>query len=350
MKPTAQPTASAPGPAQAPVLESNTRAFLDALAAQGGPPIHTLAVQDARAVLSGAQSGKVAKRPADIEDRTIPGGPAGEVALRIVRPQGLTGVLPAVMYFHGGGWVLGDQDTHDRLVRELAWGAQAAFVFVNYTPSPEARYPVAIEQAYAATHWVAAHGAEAQLDGARLAVAGDSVGGNMAAAVTLLAKQRGGPRMAGQVLFYPVTDANFDTGSYQQFAEGWFLTRDAMKWFWDHYAPDVAVRAQPTASPLRATVEQLRGLPPALMITAECDVLRDEGEAYARKLMAAGVRVTATRYLGTLHDFVMLNALADTPAARGAVAQGGEALRAFLAMETAGVAQVTANLKVKSPQ
>lgn len=329
-KATILPTAAAPETVQPPVLESNTQAFLDALAVQGGPPIHTLAVQDARAVLSSAQSGTVMKRPADIEDRTIPGGPAGEIALRIVRPQGLNGVLPAVVHFHGGGWVLGDQDTHDRLVRELAWGAQAAVVFVNYTPSPEAHYPVAIEQAHAATDWVAAHGAEAQLDGARLAVTGDSVGGNMAAAVTLLAKQRGGPPVAGQVLFYPVTDANFDTGSYQEFAEGWFLTREAMKWFWDHYAPDLAVRAQPTASPLRATVEQLRALPPALIITAECDVLRDEGEAYARKLMVAGVRVTATRYLGTLHDFVMLNALADTPAARGAVAQACEALRTML--------------------
>jgi acetyl esterase len=300
---------------------------LNALAAQAGPQIYELSIADARGLLSGAQAGKVAKLPADIEDRAIPGGPKGDLSLRIVRPKGKTGALPIVMYFHGGGWVLGDQDTHDRLVRELASGAEAAVVFVNFTPSPEAHYPVAVEEAYAATQWIAANGASLQLDGARLAVAGDSVGANMAAAVTLLAKERRGPKIAGQVLFYPVTDANFDTGSYQRFAEGYFLSREAMKWFWNHYAPDVAARAQITASPLRATVEQLRGLPPALVITAECDVLRDEGEAYARKLIAADVRVTATRYLGTIHDFVMLNAITDTPAPRGAIAQANDTLR-----------------------
>jgi len=314
-------------PTGKPALEPDIQAFLDALAANGGPQIYELSIKDARGVLSGAQAGKVTKLAADIEDRTIPGGPKGDVSLRIVRPKGKTGALPVVMYFHGGGWVLGDQDTHDRLVRELAHGAEAAVVFVNFTPSPEAHYPVAVEEAYAATQWIAANGASLQLDGARLAVAGDSVGANMAAAVTLLAKERGGPKIVGQVLFYPVTDANFDTGSYQQFAEGYFLSREAMKWFWNHYAPDVAARAQITASPLRATVEQLRGLPPALVITAECDVLRDEGEAYARKLIAAGVRVTATRYLGTIHDFVMLNAITDTPAPRGAIAQANDVLR-----------------------
>lgn len=319
------------GAGEKPVLEPSTQAFLDTLAAQGGPPIYELSIPEARGVLSGAQAGKVAKRPVDAQDRTIPVGPKGKVSLRILRPKGKTGVLPVVMYFHGGGWVLGDQDTHDRLVRELAHGSAAAVVFVNFTPSPEAHYPVAIEEAYAATKWVAANGASLKLDGARLAVAGDSVGGNMAAAVTLLAKKRRGPKIAGQVLFYPVTDANFDTGSYKQFAEGWFLTREAMKWFWNHYTEDKAARAQITASPLRATAEQLRGLPPALVITAECDVLRDEGEAYARKLMAAGVRVTAARYLGTIHDFVMLNALAETPAARGAIAQACAALRKLFA-------------------
>lgn len=314
-------------PAETPVLEINTQSFLSALAAKGGPQIHELSIADARGVLLSAQAGPVARPAADIEARTIPGSPDGEISLRIVRPKGKTGVLPIVMYFHGGGWALGDQDTHDRLVRELAHGAGAAIVFVNFTPSPEAHYPVAIEEAYAATQWMAANGAALQLDGSRLAVAGDSVGANMAAAVTLLAKERSGPKIAGQVLFYPVTDANFDTGSYQHFAEGYFLSREAMKWFWNHYAPDVAARAQITASPLRATVEQLRGLPPALVITAECDVLRDEGEAYARKLIAAGVRVTATRYLGTIHDFVMLNAITDTPAPRGAIAQANDVLR-----------------------
>ena len=244
-----------------------------------------------------------------------------------MRPKGSTGALPVVMYFHGGGWVLGDVETHDRLIREIANGAHAAVVFVDYSRPPEARYPVAIEEAYAATKWVSENGKTINVDCSRLAVAGDSVGGNMAAVVTLLAKQRGGPQIHFQVLFYPVTDADFDTPSYQQFAEGYFLTREAMKWFWDHYAPDVAIRTQSTASPLRATIDQLRGLPPALVINGECDVLRDEGEAYARKLIQAGVHVTALRYMGTIHDFVMLNAITDTPAARGAIAQANDALR-----------------------
>jgi acetyl esterase len=308
-------------------VEPNTQAFLDELATQGGPQIYELSVEDARGVLSAAQGGKVLKLPAEVEDRTIPGGPKGPVAIRIVRPKSGTGALPVVVYFHGGGWVLGDVDTHDRLIREIANGAQAAVVFVDYSRSPEARYPVAIEEAYAATKWVSENGKTIDVDSSRLAVAGDSVGGNMAAVVTLLAKQRGGPKIDFQLLFYPVTDADFDTPSYQQFAQGYFLTREAMKWFWDHYAPDVAIRAQPMASPLQATIEQLRDLPPALVINGECDVLRDEGEAYARKLIQAGVQVTALRYMGTIHDFVMLDAVTDTPAARSAVAQANAALR-----------------------
>jgi acetyl esterase len=253
------------------------------------------------------------------------------VSIRIVRPQGVTGTLPVAMYIHGGGWILGDKETHDRLVREIANGAQVAVVFVNYTPSPEARYPVAIEQAYTATKWAAEHGAEARLDPSRLAAVGDSVGGNMVAALTLLAKQRNGPKIAFQVLFYPVTDASFDTPSYREFANGPWLTREAMKWFWDAYAPDERVRAEVTASPLRASLEQLRGLPPALLITNEADVLRDEGEAYAHKLMSAGVRVTAVRYLGAIHDLVLLNPIAETPAPRAAIAQANAMLRQALA-------------------
>ncbi len=312
---------------QTPVLYPAVQDFLNGLAAQGGPPLYELSPQDARAVLRSLQSGDVAKLPADIEDRLLPVGPKGEVSVRIVRPRGVKEMLPALMYFHGGGWVLGDKDTHDRLIREIANGAGAAVVFVNYTPSPEAQYPVPIEEAYAATEWVARHGREINVDSSRLAVVGDSVGGNMVAAVTLLAKERGGPDIHFQVLFYPVTDAGFDTPSYDQFADGYWLTREAAKWFLDQYAPDPAVRHEPTLAPLQASVDQLQGLPPALIIVDECDVLRDEGEAYARKLIEAGVDVTATRYLGIIHDFVMLNAITDTPAPRGAIAQANEMLR-----------------------
>lgn len=308
-------------------IEPTTRAFLDSLNSKGGKQLYELSVEDARSVLSNVQKIDVKKLPADIEDRNIPGGPKGQVSIRIVRPKGNREILPVVMYFHGGGWVLGDKDVFDRLIREIANGAGAAVVFVNFTRSPEAKYPVAIEEAYAATKYIAENGKALNVDPSRLAVAGDSVGGNMAAAVTMLAKERGGPNIIFQVLFYPVTDANFDTPSYQQFATGHFLTREAMKWFWNNYLPEEETRKQPTASPLRASTDQLKGLPPALVINGEFDVLRDEGEAYAHKLIEAGVRVTAVRYSGTIHDFVMLNPIADTPATRAAISQANEMLR-----------------------
>ncbi|AET88187.1 putative exported lipase/esterase [Burkholderia sp. YI23] len=324
----AQPAAHAQS--AAPVLEPATQRFIDALAAKNLPPIYTLSPADARNVLAGAQAQPVKKQAAKIEDRVIDAGPTGKIALRIVRPEHAKGALPVVMYFHGGGWVLGDKNTHDRLVREIANGAQAAVVFVDYDRSPETKYPVPIEEAYAATRYVADHAREFGVDASRMAVAGDSVGGNMTAAVTLLAKKRGGPALRAQVLFYPVTDASFDDGSYTRFANGPWLTRDAMKWFWDAYAPNEADREKITASPLRASIDELKGLPPALVITDENDVLRDEGEAYARKLTQAGVPVTSVRYNGTIHDFVMLNALADTPATRAAIGQANATLRAAL--------------------
>jgi acetyl esterase len=311
------------------VLEPAARALADALAAAGGPPLYALSPRDSRAVLARAQAGDVAMPPAEVEPHIIPGGPDGEISITVVRPVDSNGSLPAVVYTHGGGWILGNFATHQRLVRDLTAQTGAAFVFVHYTP-PEAHFPVAIEQVYATVKWVARYGAELGLDGSRLAVAGDNVGGNMTAAVTLLAKERGEPEIRYQALLYPVTNADFDTDSYRQFADGPWLTRKALQWFWDAYAPDVARRAEPTSSPLLATVEQLRGLPPALVITDEADVLRDEGEAYGRKLRAAGVDVTAVRYEGVFHDFMMLNALAGTNANRRATAQTAQALKTAL--------------------
>jgi acetyl esterase len=260
-------------------LELHTQQFVDGLA--GSPPIYTLSPAEARAVLEQAQSILVGKPGAQIEDTAFPVGPTGSVPVRLVRPAGVAGPLPVVVYIHGGGWILGDPNTHDRLVREIAVGAGAAVVFVDYDRSPEARYPVAIEQAYAAACYVVDHGAELRIDPSRLAVVGDSVGGNMAAALTLMARQRRGPKIAFQVLFYPVTDANFDTASYTHFADGPWLTKRAMQWFWDAYLPDPAARKQPTATPLNASLHELAGLPEALVIVDENDVLRDEGEAYA---------------------------------------------------------------------
>jgi acetyl esterase len=313
-----------------PVLELKTQAFVDALAAQGGKPLYELSYADARQVLEGAQSGKTTKLPADVEDRILPVGPGGEVSIRIYRPKGVQGLLPVVMYFHGGGWVLGSKNTHDRLLRDLVNGTNAAFVFVNYTPSPEAQFPVPIEQDYAATKYIAGHGKEFGLDPSRLAVAGDSVGGNMVAVVAQLAKERKGPAIRYQVMFYPVTDSSLSQKSYEEFADGPWLTKKAMEWFWDAYAPNKEDRKKTTAAPLSATIEQLRGLPPALIMVDENDILRDEGEAYARKLIQAGVDVTAVRIIATHHDFALLNALADTPATKAAVELASSKLAAAL--------------------
>jgi acetyl esterase len=316
-----------------PVIEPHTQHWLDELAAAsaGGPPLYELSPQDARQVLRDVQASvRVQLQPADIDDRVIPGGPTGQVSIRIVRPAGVAGVLPVIFHSHGGGWILGDKDTHERLDRELANAAQAVIVFVDYTPAPEAHYPTQIEQAYTALQWAVANAGQFGADPARVALVGDSVGGNMTAALTLMAKERGGPHITAQVLFYPVTDASFDTGTYQRYADGPWLTREAMRWFWDSYLPDKERRSEVTASPLQATLDQLRGLPPALTINGEHDVLRDEGEAYARKLSQAGVPVTQVRYAGTIHDFVLLNPITGTPAPRAAIAQAASYLRTAL--------------------
>ncbi|MEW2604824.1 alpha/beta hydrolase [Streptomyces sp. NPDC047916] len=312
-----------------PVLEPAAAAFAEATA--NPPYLFELAPAEGRKAVDEVQSGDgVAKPEVDEEWITVKGGPTGDVRARIVKPAGATGTLPVILYIHGAGWVFGNAHTHDRLVRELAVGTGAAVVFPEYDLSPEARYPVAIEQNYAVARWIVQDGATKQLDGARLAVAGDSVGGNMTAALTLMAKQRGDVALKHQVLFYPVTDASFDTGSYRQFATGYFLRRDGMQWFWDQYTTDEAERAQITASPLRATTEQLSGLPAALVITGEADVLRDEGEAYADKLREAGVPVTAVRFQGIIHDFVMLDALRGTHAAEAAITMAVQTLRTAL--------------------
>jgi acetyl esterase len=296
------------------------------------PFLYELGPDGARKVLDDIQAAPIDKPDVDEKWITIPvdAEAVGDVRVRIVKPLGASGALPAVVYMHGGGWILGNAGTHDRLVRELAVGADAAVVFVEYDRSPEARYPVAIEQGYAAAQWITRDGAAEGLDASRLAVAGDSVGGNMAAALTILAKQRGDITFVQQSLYYPVTDAAQDTGSYREFADGPFLTAKAMAWFWDAYLPDQQKRSEITVSPLRASTDELAGLPEALVIVDENDVLRDEGEAYARKLIAAGVRTTAVRYNGIHHDFMMLNPLRGTAAATAAVEQAIHVLRKAL--------------------
>lgn len=309
------------------VLEPAAQEIADATA---NPPFpYDLGPEGARKVLDDLQAAPVEKL--DVQEKwiTVP-AEVGDVRVRIVKPAGSTGVLPAVLYVHGGGWVLGNAGTHDRLVRELAAGANAAIVFVEYDRSPEARYPVAIEQAYETARWVVAEGAGEGLDASRMAVAGDSVGGNMAAALTLLAKQRGDVTFVHQSLYYPVTDAAQDTASYREFAEGPFLRAESMAWFWDCYTADAAQRAEITASPLRASLEELAGLPPALLVVDENDVLRDEGEAYGRKMTQAGVPTTSVRVNGIIHDFMMLNPVRPTQASTVAVQLAVHTLRTAL--------------------
>lgn len=311
-------------------VEHTTRAFLDAAAKAGGPPMEQLPLTDARAALVAAQAG-VRPDPfaVEVSERTVHCD--GRILeLTIMRPAGMAGPLPVFLFFHGGGWVLGDYATHERLLSDLVVGAGVAAVFLHYSRSPEARYPIALEEAYAATKWVAENGASLGLDGTRLAVVGNSAGANLATVVCLLAKERGGPAIRHQTLLWPVTDARSDTDSYRQFGSGHFLTREMMRWFWDSYLPDVSGRADPHVSPLRATKEQLAGLPPALILTAESDVLRDEGEAYGRHLDVAGVEVTTTRYNGMIHDFGLLNALAQVPAVRSALRQASAELKRHL--------------------
>lgn len=296
-----------------------TTRFLAALNGTKGPGLETLSPAKAWQVLVDAQNSvKVDLSGIDVSTRTIEQDGLS-VPVTIVRPQGVKGTLPVFMFFHGGGWILGDFPTHERLVRDLVVQSGAVAVFVNYTPSPEAHYPVAINQAYAATRWVAAHGEEIGVDGSRLAVVGNSVGGNMAAVVALMAKDKGGPAIRFQGLLWPVTDHNFNDGSYQAYQKDYFLTRPMMKWFWDAYTTRQAQRNEIYASPLRASTAELKGLPPALIQVAQFDVLRDEGEAYGRKLDAAGVAVATTRYDGTIHDFGLLNALAEDAPTKAAM-------------------------------
>ncbi len=290
-------------------LETAAQEFADATAKP--PFLYELGVDGARKVLDDVQAAPIAKP--DVAGKWVTvAADVGDVQVRIVKPVDAIGALPTILYMHGGGWVLGNAGTHDRLIRELAVGVNAAVVFVEYDRSPEAHYPVAIEQGYATARWITQHGSVEGLDATRLAVAGDSVGGNMTAALAILAKQRGDVTFVHQSMYYPVTDAAQDTDSYIEFAEGPFLSAKAMAWFWDCYLPDETKRTEVTASPLRASIDQLAGLPEAFVIVDENDVLRDEGEEYARKLTEAGVRTTSVRYNDIHHDFMMLNPLRQT--------------------------------------
>lgn len=311
-------------------IEVQTKEFLKALNTSGGRPMETLTPIEARKVLEGAQSSvKVDLSGVDITEKTIMEIGSG-VKLIIVRPTNAKGDLPAFMFFHGGGWVIGDFPTHQRFIRDLVVNSGAVGIYVDYTRAPEAKYPAAVNQAYEATKWVSQHGKEIQVDGNRLAIVGNSAGGNIAAATALMAKNQKGPAIKLQVLFWPVTNADFETVSYNEFATDRFLTKNMMKWFWDNYAPNAEDRKQIYASPLQAEIEELKGLPPALVQTAENDVLRDEGEAYARKMNEAGVPVSLVRYQGMIHDYGLLNPLAHLPEVQSALRYAAAELKRHL--------------------
>jgi acetyl esterase len=316
-------------PAEDPAIDRRSRAFLKELNRDSSPfwelpgdaprKIVTALQNETPVDLSGIEVGE---RRITVDGR--------DITLYIVRPEGVPGTLPTFMFFHGAVWIAGNFENHKRLVRDLVVGSQAAGVFVEYTPVPDAQFPVQINEAYESAVWVTEHGEELGLDGSRLAVSGNSVGGNMAAAVTLMIHDRGEANVVFQQLLWPALDTNLDTGSYRAFGEGRFLPRAFMEYGWDHYAPDAETRRHRYAAPLQATIEQLRGLPPTLIQTAENDVLRDEGEAYARKLDAAGVDVTCVRYNGAIHDFALLNALRDVPGTDLALRQAAAELARHL--------------------
>jgi acetyl esterase/lipase len=316
-----------------PRLSRGVKEFLKALNSGDGPPLEALPPLEARQVLVDAQ----ASVPVDLSgieesEKTITAD-GYTIDLNVVRPEGAKGPLPVFIFIHGGGWVLGDYPTHKRMVRDLVVLTGFTGVFVNYTRTPDARYPRAINEIFAATKWVAEHGAEVGADGKNMAVVGNSVGGNMTAVTALKAKEAGGLNIKLQIMMWPIVDANFETESYKQFGEKRFLTTPLMKWMYDLYTTDPQQRKEIYASPLQATVEQLKGLPPVLIQVAESDILRDEGEAYGRKLDAAGVEVTTVRYNGMIHDFGLLNGLATEPAVRSLFKQAAAELKKYLRPE-----------------
>ncbi|MBD2000104.1 alpha/beta hydrolase [Leptolyngbya sp. FACHB-541] len=312
-----------------PRLSQGTKEFLKGLNS-AGVALEKLTPLEARQVLVDAQASvNVDLSGIEESEKTITAD-GYSITLNIVRPEGVKGILPVFMFIHGGGWVLGDYPTHKRMVRDLVVLSGFSGVFVNYTRTPDAQYPQAINEIYAATKWVAEHGEEIEVDGKNLAIVGNSVGGNMSTVTTLMAKEKGGPHIKLQILMWPIVDANFETDSYHQFGDKRFLSTPLMKWMYDMYIADPEKRKDIYASPLQATVEQLKGLPPALIQIAESDILHDEGEAYGRKLDEAGVPVTTVRYNGMIHDFGLLNGLAELPSVRSLFVQAAAELKKYL--------------------
>jgi acetyl esterase len=317
---------AAPDAATDPRIDPKVRSFLTEVN-KDPSPFWELPQPKPQEILTGLQN----KTPVDVSgvttvEKTITQD-GRSVKLYVMKPAHVTCKPGVLLFIHGGVWIVGNFENHKRLLRDLVVQSGQVGVFVEYSPLPAAKFPTQPEECYAALKWIAAHAGEFGADGSRIALAGNSVGGNMTAALTLMAKDRKGPKIVYQVLFIPATDVSVDTESYHSYGTDRFLARAFMKYGWDLYAPDAATRDNPYVSPLRASTEELNGLPPALVITAENDPLRDEGEAYARKLKEAGVAVTATRYNGTIHDFVLLNGLRGEPGTQAAIKQASDAIR-----------------------
>ncbi|NMO90931.1 alpha/beta hydrolase [Actinomycetospora sp. TBRC 11914] len=303
-----------------PVLDPACARLVHAL--QGPPQLHQLGTQDGREALRELQDDVVAGPGVEADLHTAAAGPRGLVGFLVVRPAGVPGPLPAVLHLHGGRFTAGDADTHGRLIRALATGVRAAVVVPEFTRVPEARYPVAVEEAYATLLWAVDHAGDLGLDPGRVAVSGDCTGATTATVLAVLAGRRAGPRLVAQLLFYPWADPRCDLPSHREFADLPVLPSGATRWYWEQYAGRVEDLDDPAFAPARAPRADLVGLPPALVVTAEVDVVRDEAEAYARAMTEAGVAVTCTRYLGVVHDFVTLRPLQEMPAARAALRQG----------------------------
>ncbi|HME22355.1 MAG TPA: alpha/beta hydrolase [Acetobacteraceae bacterium] len=324
-----QNATAAPNVATDPRIDPQVRSFLVTID-KDSSPFWELPQPKPQEILTALQS----QTPVDMSgvtttERTVTQD-GRTVKLYIMKPEHVSGKPGVLLFIHGGVWIVGNFQNHQRLLRDLIVGSGQVGVFVEYTSLPAAKFPTQLEESYAALKWAAEHAGEFGADGSRIAVAGNSVGGDMSAALTLMTKDRNGPKISYQVLFIPATDASVDTESYREFGTDRFLTRAFMKYGWDLYAPDAKTRDNPYVSPLRASTEQLKGLPPALVITAENDPLHDEGEAYARKLKEAGVDVAAVRYNGTIHDFVLLNALRHVPSTEAAIEQASEGIRQHL--------------------
>lgn len=302
-----------------PNLTTKTEDFISMLENKDAKPLYKMTPEQARQFLDNLQKETHKDILADVKDTQIFTENKNSIALRIIRPANNNEKLPAIIYLHGGGWVMGGKESFDMLIKQLAINTNSVVIFPEYSRSPEAKYPVALKEIYSVLEYIYENPDEFNIDNDSIAIAGDSAGANMATVTALKAKKQNGPKIKFQCLFYPVTNADMDTKSYDLFKDGPWLSKKAMEWFFEAYAPDKESRNDIYVSPLKADEEDLKGLPPTLIITAENDVLRDEGEAYARKLDSAGVDVLNIRINGTIHDFLMLNALSDTQCAKGAL-------------------------------